>query len=83
MWEDDVLFSSGDRKSPANADMMVSDAQANYIVFGACAKQHIASVRQPLPNEEKDPSWQPLPESLRKAEKLREEKRRRKKSQDS
>jgi hypothetical protein len=62
-WEDDVLVSTTDRSSPANHGMMVSEAQANYMQYGAVSREFIANVRSPRPDEELDEGWAPLPES--------------------
>lgn len=63
-WEDDVLITKGDKQSPANGGLRVSEAQANYMIYGCCAPEQRSSVRGPLPSEELDPSWQPLPEAF-------------------
>ncbi|WP_437225940.1 CPCC family cysteine-rich protein [Planctomicrobium sp. SH661] len=70
-WEDDVLENKGDRTSSANQGLRISEAQANYMVFESCSKDHERSVRSPLPHEELDPNWQPLPEAIVLAESIR------------
>ena len=44
--------------------MMVSVAQANYILFGASAERRMERVRPPKECEPLDPLWAPLPEAL-------------------
>jgi hypothetical protein len=63
-WEDDVLVETQDECSPANRGMMVSTAQANFIRFGAVSPEFIDHVREPGPDEEKDPDWAPLSKTL-------------------
>jgi hypothetical protein len=70
-WEDDVLLKKGDTKSPANGELRVSEAQANYMVYRCCSKEHLRFVRQPLSTEEVDPEWQPLPEAIELAKRMR------------
>lgn len=53
-----------DSSSSANKGMMVSEAQANYILFGASAERRKERVRPPKESEPRDPSWAPLPEAL-------------------
>ena len=59
-WEDDVLVNDVDKSSPANA-MKVSEAQANFIRFGAVTQTVLRFVRKPGPEDEFDPDWSPLP----------------------
>jgi hypothetical protein len=68
-WEDDVI-ADNDPSSPANGELRVSEAQANFMIFKSCSKQHRFPVREPLPDEERDTSWRPLPEAIRLAELL-------------
>ena len=68
-WEDDVLVvdkngNQEDSSSSANKGMMVSVAQANYILFGASAERRMERVRPPKECEPLDPLWTPLPEAL-------------------
>ncbi|WP_390896909.1 CPCC family cysteine-rich protein [Rubinisphaera margarita] len=70
-WEDDVLIIDTDKSSPANGGLKVSEAQANYIVFRCCSRKHVTDVREPRPDEERDPVWQPLSEAFSLAESLR------------
>lgn len=64
-WEDDVLVCTDedDRISSANG-LSVSEAQANYIEFGAIEKRFLDKVRKPLPNEKHDKNWTPLARAL-------------------
>ena len=60
-WEDDVILAGDvDKISPANGDMRLSEAQANFILDGACSPEHLSVVRRPLLEEERDPNWRPL-----------------------
>ena len=70
-WEDDVILEGVDKVSPANMDLRVSESQANYMVFRSSSKQHVSSVRKPMPDEELDPTWQPLTEAISLANKMR------------
>ena len=65
LWEDDILVQSDedDRKSPANS-MTVSEAQANYMRFGACSEAMAKSVREPSLDEPLDSNWKPLAKAL-------------------
>jgi len=69
-WEDDVLHHGGDKTSPANSGLKVSQAQANFMMFRCCSTEHQRFVRGPLPTEEHDPVWQTLPEAVRLAEEM-------------
>lgn len=63
-WEDDVLIQGDDDpKSPANG-LFVSEAQANFMRFGAVDKNAVDKVRKPLADEERDESWSPLKRAL-------------------
>jgi Cysteine-rich CPCC len=62
-WEDDVWLELEDKESPANA-MMVSEAQSNFIRFGAKSQTAVQHVRKPGPDDQKDPKWRPLPRTL-------------------
>ncbi|MCA9038884.1 MAG: hypothetical protein KDA65_00915 [Planctomycetaceae bacterium] len=64
-WEDDVLYDGQDSDSPANGGLNISQAQANFMIFGACCLKDRGSVRAPTSQDEKDPDWQPLAEALR------------------
>ncbi len=52
-WEDDMVASSGAdwEKSPANLGMRVSEAQANYRLFGVVHLPCLDAVRAPRPDE--------------------------------
>ena len=72
-WEDDVLVVDGeDITSPANKGMSVSDAQANFILFGASMERRRERCRKPNSDEPLDPDWSPLAEAVSKAEESRE-----------
>lgn len=64
-WEDDVFLEvdDDDESSPANK-MMVSQAQANFIRYGAVSPDLVNKVRPPLENAEKDPDWKLLQKTL-------------------
>lgn len=54
-WEDDVdLLGREDASSPANG-MTVSEAQANFILYGVCKLQYKGNVRPPMPKESRNP----------------------------
>ena len=59
-----MLTDDIDNWSPANGDMFVSRAQANFMKFGACSMEVLEHTRGPLPEEEKDPEWKPLSEAV-------------------
>lgn len=60
-WEDDVLVVNDvDKRSSANKGMLVSEAQLNFIRFGASSESRKDRVRAPIAEEKKDPEWQPL-----------------------
>ncbi|GAB4135593.1 MAG: CPCC family cysteine-rich protein [Planctomycetaceae bacterium] len=71
-WEDDVFVTNGeDIASVANHGMMVSQAQANFIMFGASSKDAIPHVRPPKYDEEYDSSWTPLKAALQLVERTK------------
>lgn len=71
-WEDDVVLENGeDPTSPANDGLSVSQAQANFLLFGACSKEHMNVVRGPLPEEARAPSWRPLESAIALVERHR------------
>ncbi|MCW8140500.1 MAG: hypothetical protein KIT58_16500 [Planctomycetota bacterium] len=52
LWEDDVLDEPGrDPCSPANGDMLLSTARANYLRSGACRPELSRLARPPRPDE--------------------------------
>jgi hypothetical protein len=61
-WEDDVMLLEGetDTESSANA-LWLSQAQANFVLIGACEPPMQKHVRPPLPTDERDPEWKLLP----------------------
>ena len=59
-WEDDLLETKGDRRSPAN-HMLLSEAQANFILHGAVTPEMRRHVRTAGPGEPRDPNWKLLP----------------------
>ena len=65
-WEDDVVETERDQRSPAN-HMLLSEGQANFMVFGAVAPEMKKYVRPPLSHESRDPNWMPLPQAEKKA----------------
>jgi len=59
-WEDGIFYEHEvDRRSSANR-LTVSEAQANFMRFGAVDKKFLDNVRKPLPDEERDEKWAPL-----------------------
>lgn len=69
LWEDDVLVTDNeDVKSPANKGMLVSEAQANFMMYGASTKERQGRARVAGPDEPFDPDWKPLPEALSKVD---------------
>jgi hypothetical protein len=73
-WEDDALVVDGkDTSSPANKGMNLSEAQANYILFGASAERRKERVRPPEEREPLDPAWKPLAEALAIVERRKQE----------
>ncbi|WP_406693805.1 CPCC family cysteine-rich protein [Singulisphaera sp. Ch08] len=64
-WEDDVFVDHrNDKSSPANKGMMVSRAQANFMLFGAMSREFVGVVRKPFASEVRDPEWKPLDSAL-------------------
>lgn len=63
-WEDDVLVTKEDLKSPANRGTRVSQAQANFMMFGASLRSRTALVRSPDESDERDKKWMPMDEAL-------------------
>ena len=73
-WEDDVLDEPGkDNESPANGHLKLSEAQANYILFGCVRLENKKDIRLARPDEAKDPDWQPLPQALEIVRRVRED----------
>lgn len=68
-WEDDVILGNDDVRSPANSGVYVSEAQANFVKFGACRPEHVEEVRSPTDEEERDNSFELLPAALKLLEK--------------
>ncbi len=59
-WEDDpIQFSNPDYKGGANR-VSLRQGQKNFIEFGACEREMLKNVRQPLKDEQHDESWKPL-----------------------
>lgn len=58
-WEDDVM---GDRdtSSPANGGLTLSQAQANFMLFGAAHKGRSQRARPPGPKDRRKRGWKPL-----------------------
>ncbi len=54
-----------DSSSSANKGMMVSEAQANFMAYGASMEKRKDRCRPPRPNEPLDPEWKPLDEAIR------------------
>ena len=70
-WEDDVLVQGDeDRRSTANR-MMVSEAQANYMLIGAISPEYVENVRPPTADEVRDRIWKPLSKALETAHQRR------------
>lgn len=64
-WEDDTLVVGGkDVNSPANKGMMLSQAQANFILFGASTENRKLRCRSPQLDEPLDREWKPLDEAI-------------------
>ena len=64
-WEDDVgLYGRDDVVSPANRDMSLAQAQANYHRFGAVGLQFVKLVRPPTGEEKRQEGWTLLPKAL-------------------
>ena len=62
-WEDDVFVEMEDQSSPANG-MTVSEAQLNFMRFGAVSQKDVPHVRRPGPEDERDAEWKPLGRTL-------------------
>lgn len=62
-WEDDVQ-GDADETSPANRGMSVSEAQANFMKFGACEREMRKHVRPPRPSEKRASDWKPFDRAL-------------------
>jgi hypothetical protein len=63
-WEDDVLIGErADVHSPANG-MDLSEAQANFVLYGACKLRFREKVRAPDLDDKRDSQWKPLPKAL-------------------
>jgi hypothetical protein len=58
-WEDDVVGDTDDT-SPANRSMSISQAQANFMIYGACKEDMLKHVRPPKATEKKHPDWKPF-----------------------
>ena len=66
-WEDDVLvIDEQDTSSPANKGMMVSEAQANFALFGASTESRKDHCRTPKSDELLDPKWRLLVEAIQR-----------------
>ncbi|VTR99014.1 CPCC family cysteine-rich protein [Tuwongella immobilis] len=64
-WEDDVgLNGRDDVTSPANRDMSLAQAQANYYRFGAIDLQFTEQVRPPTAEESRPEGWVMLPKAV-------------------
>ena len=59
-WEDDLL-GDVDARSPANCGLLLSEAQANYRLYGASSLNRKKHCRLPNENEPLDAIWKPLP----------------------
>jgi ATP-dependent Clp protease, protease subunit len=59
-WEDDVAGDI-DTASPANQGMWISEAQANFVKFGAVSERHRDNVRPPTKNDVRRPDFKPFP----------------------
>ncbi|MDB5345215.1 MAG: hypothetical protein JWP89_3592 [Schlesneria sp.] len=71
-WEDDTYVDENqDESSPANGDMRVSEAQANYIVHGCCCLAVLSHVRAPKRDEALDPDWHSHPNAIILAHQMR------------
>ena len=71
-WEDDTyVHENKDESSPANGGLRVSEAQANYVVFGCCSRDCLPHVRSPSLDETLDPEWHPLPSAVFLAHQMR------------
>src|SRR5262245_51386512 len=64
-WEDDVFYTPGeDRTSSANRGMAISEAQANFILYGAVDLKCKDHVRQPTALDQKGANWKLIPRAL-------------------
>lgn len=63
-WEDDLLFEGSDDWSPANGDLRISEAQANFLQFGACHSNVARFTRPPSIQDVRVEGWKPLPRAL-------------------
>lgn len=60
-WEDGPLESGDpDFAGGANGDLTLREAQKNFILYGACDEGSVRFVRQPGPDDERDPAWKPF-----------------------
>jgi len=59
-WEDDVLWNGSEDCVSSVNGLSVSEAQANFIKFGAIEMRFVDNVRKPLPDETYDKNWSPL-----------------------
>ena len=63
-WEDDVLTEGKeDVSSPSNYGQHLSEAQANFVLFGASKEEYVEKVRKPTESELPDPNWKILPKA--------------------
>ena len=60
-WEDDMLVDGKeDVCSPSNYGQLLSEAQSNYIIFGACKREYLDKVRPPTKDETPSKDWRIL-----------------------
>jgi len=65
-WEDDILGNE-DIRSPVNRDMLLSQGQANYMIYGACSIPRRQFARAANDDEPLDPAWKPLERAIKLA----------------
>lgn len=59
-WEDDIVQNNNpDYVGGANRTSL-REAQKNFLEFGACDRDCIDCVREPMDSDEKDMTWKPL-----------------------
>jgi hypothetical protein len=58
-WEDDCL-GEVDTRSPANGELWISQAQANFMRYGACDPAKRKYVRPPGPKDVRRPDFKPF-----------------------
>jgi hypothetical protein len=60
-WEDDGKgFIGSNEPSSANHGLRLSEAQTNFVKYGAASPNHKDNVRPPRANEPRDESWKPF-----------------------